>query len=68
MLELGTFGGKVYGLPFSVSLPVGYYNMDLMKKAGVTSRDQLPKSWDEVVALCGKLRDAGVIGGGFHRR
>ena len=30
MLELGTFNGKVYGLPFSVSLPVGYYNMDLM--------------------------------------
>ena len=60
MLELGTFGGKVYGLPFSVSLPVGYYNMDLMKKAGITSQDQLPKSWDEVVALCGKLRDAGV--------
>ncbi|WP_346894157.1 ABC transporter substrate-binding protein [uncultured Roseibium sp.] len=60
MLKLGTFDGKVYGLPFSVSLPVGYYNMDLMAKAGITSNDQLPKTWDEVVETCGKLKDAGV--------
>ena len=32
MLDLGTFDGEVYGLPFSISLPVGYYNMDLMEK------------------------------------
>ncbi|MEO1612175.1 MAG: extracellular solute-binding protein, partial [Pseudomonadota bacterium] len=60
MLDLGTFNGDVHGLPFSVSLPVGYYNMDLMAKAGITSPDQLPKTWDEVVEVCGKLRDAGV--------
>ncbi|MEM7176136.1 MAG: extracellular solute-binding protein [Pseudomonadota bacterium] len=60
MLTLGTFGSDVHGLPFSVSLPVGYYNMDLMAKAGITTQDQLPKTWDEVVAVCGKLRDAGV--------
>ena len=36
MLDLGTFDGKVHGLPFSVSLPVGYYNMDHMKKDGVS--------------------------------
>ncbi len=34
MLELGTFEEEVYGLPFSVSLPVGYYNMELMGQAG----------------------------------
>ena len=28
MLDLGTFGDDVYGLPFSISLPVGYYNME----------------------------------------
>ena len=60
MLDLGTFNQQVYGLPFSVSLPVGYYNMDLMAKAGITSRDQLPKSWAEVIEVCGKLREAGV--------
>lgn len=60
MLELGTFNGKVYGLPFSVSLPVGYYNMDLMKKAGITAVDQLPKTWSAVIDTCKKLRSAGV--------
>nr|WP_321456720.1 ABC transporter substrate-binding protein [uncultured Cohaesibacter sp.] len=56
MLDLGTFGGEVYGLPFAVSLPVGYYNMDALKKAGI---ETLPKTWDEVAVNCGKLRDAG---------
>ncbi|MEO1067248.1 MAG: extracellular solute-binding protein [Pseudomonadota bacterium] len=60
MLELGTFSDKVHGLPFSVSLPVGYYNMDLMAKAGITSQDQLPKTWDEVITVCENLRAAGV--------
>ena len=57
MLELGTFGGKVHGLPFSVSLPVGYYNMDVLKEAGV---DELPKTWDDVVAACETMRANGV--------
>ena len=59
MLDLGTFDGEVYGLPFSVSLPVGYYNMDLMAQAGLDA-SSLPKTWEEVVAACGKLREAGV--------
>ena len=60
MLDLGTFDGAVHGLPFAVSLPVGYYNMDLMAKIGVTDRAQLPKTWEEVVGMCVKLREAGV--------
>lgn len=59
MLDLGTFEGEVHGLPFSVSLPVGYYNMDLMAQAGLDA-DSLPKTWDEVVETCAKLREAGV--------
>ena len=60
MLKLGIFGDSVHGLSFSVSLPVGYYNMDVMAKAGITSVDQLPKTWEDVIATCGKLREAGV--------
>jgi multiple sugar transport system substrate-binding protein len=56
MLDLGTFDGQVYGLPFSVSLPVGYYNMDALAKAGIT---ELPSTWDEVIGNCKKLHDAG---------
>lgn len=57
MLSLSTFGGEVYGLPFSVSLPVGYYNMDLVKKSG---SDKLPTTWEEVVDLCQKMKANGV--------
>lgn len=57
MLDLGTFNGSVYGLPFSVSLPVGYYNMDVMTKAGVTA---MPKTWDEVIAACKTMKSKGV--------
>jgi len=34
MLDHGTFGGEVYGLPFAVSLPVGYFNMSCSILAG----------------------------------
>lgn len=57
MLELGSFNNEVYGLPFSISLPVGYYNMDMMKKAGI---EKLPENWSEVIAACQKLRASGV--------
>ena len=60
MLALSTFDGAVHGLPFAVSLPVGYYNMDLMAKIGVESAEELPATWAEVVEMCGRLEEAGV--------
>lgn len=59
MLDLGTFNDQVFGLPFSISLPVGYYNMEVMAKAGYTEAN-LPKTWEDVVQACVKLREAGV--------
>ncbi len=57
MLTLSTFGEDVYGLPFAVSLPVAYYNMELMQKGGVT---ELPKTWNDVVDACKTMKEAGV--------
>ena len=57
MLSLSAFDDAVYGLPFSVSLPVGYYNMDMMKSAGV---ETLPTTWDEVITVCEKMKANGV--------
>jgi len=57
MLSLSQFDGKVHGLPFSVSLPVGYYNMDLLKKAGI---DKLPTTWTEVVSACKTMKANGL--------
>ena len=56
MLDLSTFDGAVHGLPFAVSLPVGYYNMTALKKAGITT---LPATWGEVTDNCKKLHAAG---------
>ena len=57
MLSLSTFNKEVYGLPFSISLPVGYYNMDMMHKAGVS---KMPQNWDEVVDVCHKMKANGI--------
>lgn len=57
MLKLSTFNDQVYGLPFSVSLPVGYYNMDLVKKSG---SEKLPTTWTEVIELCKTMKANGV--------
>ncbi|MEO0624469.1 MAG: extracellular solute-binding protein [Pseudomonadota bacterium] len=57
MLDLGTFEGAVHGLPFSVSLPVGYYNMDILREGGIT---EMPATWVEVVAACETMKANGV--------
>lgn len=57
MLSLSTFSDNVHGLPFSVSLPVGYYNMDVLNAAGI---DKMPTTWDEVIAACETMNANGV--------
>jgi multiple sugar transport system substrate-binding protein len=59
MLGLGTFEGDVHGLPFSISLPVSYYNMETMAKAGYDASN-LPTTWEEVIQACNDLKAAGV--------
>ena len=57
MLSLSTFGGEVHGLPFSVSLPVGYYNLDILRAGGI---EDLPQTWDEVIAACKTMKSNGI--------
>jgi multiple sugar transport system substrate-binding protein len=58
MFDIGTLNGKVYALPFAISLPISYYNIDLVKKAG-GDPDNLPNTWDEVVTLAKKIKALG---------
>lgn len=58
MFDIGTQQGKVYALPFAISLPIAYYNLDLVKKAG-GDPNNLPKTWDEVFALAKKIKALG---------
>ncbi len=57
MLSLSTFDDAVYGLPFSISLPVGYYNLDILKEGGI---EELPQTWDDVIAACKTMKANGI--------
>ncbi|MBU0724568.1 MAG: ABC transporter substrate-binding protein [Alphaproteobacteria bacterium] len=54
MFDIGTQNGKVYALPFAISLPITYWNLDLVKQAG-GDVDNLPTTWDGVIALAKKI-------------
>ncbi|QIA27718.1 ABC transporter substrate-binding protein [Thermaerobacter sp. PB12/4term] len=47
VLDLGRVGGKLEGMPFSISNPVLYYNADLFRQAGLDP-DRPPATWEEV--------------------
>lgn len=57
MLSLSTFDDEVYGLPFSISLPVGYYNIDILRAGGI---EELPQTWDDVIAACETMKANGI--------
>ena len=57
MLSLSTFDDAVYGLPFSISLPVGYYNLDILKEGGITD---LSQTWGDVIAACKTMKANGI--------
>jgi multiple sugar transport system substrate-binding protein len=54
MFDIGTQNGKVYALPFAISLPITYWNLDLVKQAGGDPKN-LPTTWDSVIALAKKI-------------
>ncbi|MBZ9979261.1 ABC transporter substrate-binding protein [Mesorhizobium sp. BR-1-1-10] len=58
ILKLAQVNGKQVGLAFATSNPIMYYNADLVKAAG-GDPDSPPKTWDEVIALGGKIKALG---------
>lgn len=58
MLELGAVDGRQVGMPFNASSPIVYINADLMKRAG-GNPDAFPATWDETIALAGKIKGSG---------
>ncbi|SJM30220.1 extracellular solute-binding protein [Mesorhizobium delmotii] len=52
--NLAAYGGTTYGLPFGISLPVVFYNADLVKQAG-GDPDKLPETWEDIIALSKKI-------------
>ena len=54
--ELYKVDGRIYGVPLHLSSWVVFYNKALFAKAGITP----PRTWDELMADCEKLRSSGV--------
>ncbi|MGU3496733.1 ABC transporter substrate-binding protein [Xanthobacteraceae bacterium A53D] len=61
LAALGQWKGKQYGLPFAVSTPVFYVNVDLVKKAGLDPKN-LPTTWPEIIEAGKKIQAAGPAG------
>jgi multiple sugar transport system substrate-binding protein len=65
MLRVGTLGGKLLGIPFAVSTPLLYVNVDLVKAAGVDMAT-FPTGWKDIVALGRKIDDPAHNTIGFY--
>lgn len=50
-------GGTLKSIPYQPNLFAFFYNKDLFDQAGITS---VPKTWDEFLATCEKLKAAGI--------
>jgi len=46
-LELLTYKGEIYGIPFNWSNPILFYNKDLFRKAGLDPENP-PTTWEEI--------------------
>lgn len=58
LLEAGKSGGRQWGLPYQVVLPMPVANADLLSSAGI---DAAPQDWDGFLGMCDKLKAKGVI-------
>lgn len=65
MLRAGGLNGKTYGIPFAVSTPILYVNVDLVKAAGGDVA-QFPTHWDDIVSLGRKIDDPAKNVIGFY--
>jgi len=64
-VRLGTYDGKIYGLPLSVETSVFAWNKDLYKKAGLDP-EKAPTTWEEIEANAEKIRKLGDDTYGFY--
>ena len=50
-------GGTLKSIPYQPNVFAFFYNQDLFDQAGIK---EVPKTWDEFLAVCQKLKDAGI--------
>ena len=50
-------GGTLKSIPYQPNVFAFFYNVDLFEQAGIK---EVPATWDEFLAVCQKLKDAGI--------
>jgi multiple sugar transport system substrate-binding protein len=58
LLSLGQVGAAQTGIGFSLSTPILYYNVELMRRAGANP-EAPPTSWDQVIELARAIHGSG---------
>ena len=58
MLGNVTFDGKIYGVPLTMNIVGLFANMDLLAQVGY---EEVPGTYEEFIACCDKLKEAGII-------
>ncbi len=58
MMGNSTYDGKHYGVPLTMNIVGLFANMDLLKQVGY---DEVPGSYEDFIACCDKLVEAGII-------
>ena len=61
-LSLGTYQGKLYGVPFDADLSIIDYNKTLFQKAGLNPNDP-PTTWPEIISDAKKIT---ALGNGIY--
>jgi raffinose/stachyose/melibiose transport system substrate-binding protein len=58
LIQAGVKDGKQLALPLQLVYNMPIYNVDMMKKLGI---NEMPKDWDGFLAMCEKIKQAGII-------
>lgn len=52
-------GGRIMAMPFNTSVPLVFYNADLLRRFGIKSPVDFPKTWDALQHLAAKMKGLG---------
>ena len=59
--EYAMFDGRICSIPYGISVPVLYYNKDIIEAAGIDMATEAPKTWDDLYALAERAQANGNI-------
>lgn len=62
ILDYYTINDQLYSMPLNTSIPVLYYNVDMLKAIGF---EGAPQNWDDIIDISIKVREAGLADSGI---